>query len=128
MLIINGLMAIIITTAGDDLEVGETIVSSSIDPFIGITTWFTSIGVAIVAMGAIVGEKRSGTAAWILSAPGSRTAYFVSKLAVLGVGSVVTMAFVPGLLIFAELSLIPSGPILANCRSCPGWVRSVQWR
>lgn len=121
ILIINGLMAIIIATAGEDLEVGETIVSSSIDPFIGITSWFTSIGVAIVAMGAIVGEKRSGTAAWILSAPVSRTAYFVSKLAVIGVGSVVTMVVVPGLLVFAELSLIPSGADAGELSFLP-WV------
>jgi ABC-2 type transport system permease protein len=109
MFIINGLMAIIISTAGEELEAGQTIVSSSIDPFIGITTWFTTIGVTIVAMGAIVGEKRTGIAAWILSAPVSRTAYFTSKLAVLGIGSVLTMVVIPGLIVFAELSFIPSG-------------------
>ena len=99
MLIINGLMAIIISTAGEELEAGQTIVSASIDPFIGITSWFTAIGVSVIAMGAIVGEKRSGVAAWILSAPVSRTAYFTSKLAVIGFFSVVTMVVIPGFIV-----------------------------
>ena len=109
MLIINGLMGIIIATVGEDLEAGQTIVSASIEPFIGITSWFTAIGISVVAMGAIVGEKRSGVAAWILSAPVSRTAYFTSKLAVLGIFSVITMVVVPGLIVFAELTFMPSG-------------------
>ena len=82
--IINGLMAIIISTAGEDLEAGATVVSASIDPFVGVTSWFTSIGVAMVAMSAIVGEKSSGTAAWILSAPVSRPAFLLSKLLMIG--------------------------------------------
>ena len=106
--IINGLMAIIISTAEEDLEVGETVVTASIEPFVGITAWFTSIGIAIVAMGAIVGEKRSGTAAWILSAPVSRPAFLLSKLLVIGIGSVATMIAIPGLVAFLEFSLIPA--------------------
>jgi len=110
--IINGLMGIIIATAGEELEAGQTIVSASIEPFIGITTWFTAIGVSIIAMGAIVGEKRSGVAAWILSAPVSRTAYFTSKLAVLGLFSVITMVVIPSIIVFAELTFIPSGRLV----------------
>ena len=106
--IINGLMAIIISTAGEDLDAGETVVAASIDPFVGIAAWFTSIGVAILAMGAIVGEKSSGTAAWVLSAPVSRPAFLLSKLLVIGVGSVVTMIVIPGLLVFVEFSYIPA--------------------
>ncbi len=108
IVIINGLMAIIISTAGEDLEAGETVVSASIDPFVGVTAWFTSIGVVIVAMGAIVGEKRSGTAAWILSAPVSRPAFLLSKLLVIGIGSMATMILIPGLLAFLEFSYIPA--------------------
>ena len=95
IVIIDGLMAIIITTAGEDLEAGQTIVSASIEPFVGILSWFTSIGIAVIAMGAIVGEKRSGTAAWILSAPVTRSSFLMSKLIVIGIGSVLTMILIP---------------------------------
>ena len=123
-LIINGLMAIIITTAGEDLEAGETVVSASIDPFVGITAWFTSIGVAIVAMGAIVGEKRSGTAAWILSAPVSRPAFLLSKLLVIGIGSMATMILIPGLLAFLEFSYIPAAADSGDVAILP-WIGAV---
>ena len=124
ILIINGLMGIIIATAGEELEAGQTIISASIEPFVGITTWFTAIGVSVVAMGAIVGEKRSGVAAWILSAPVSRTSYFTSKLAVLGVFSVITMVVIPSLIVFAELSFIPSGAEVGDLSILP-WLATI---
>lgn len=122
--IINGLMAIIISTAGEDLEVGETVVSASIEPFVGITAWFTSIGVAIIAMGAIVGEKRSGTAAWILSGPVSRPAFLLSKLLMIGIGSVVTMIAIPGLVAFAEFSFIPAAADSGSVSLLP-WLSAI---
>jgi len=39
-----------------------------------------AVGVAILMMGAVVDEKRSGTAAWILSKPVSRISFLLSKL------------------------------------------------
>ncbi len=119
--IINGLMAIIISTAEEDLEIGDTVVSASIEPFVGITAWFTSIGVIIVAMSAIVGEKRSGTAAWILSAPVSRPAFLLSKMLAIGIGSVVTMAVIPGLFAFLEFSFIPAAADSGNVSFVP-WI------
>ena len=124
IVIINGLMAIIISTMGEDLETGETVVSASIDPFVGVTAWFTSIGVVIVAMGAIVGEKRSGTAAWILSAPVSRPAFLLSKLVVIGIGSVATMVVIPGLLAFLEFSYIPAAADSGDVAILP-WIGAV---
>jgi ABC-2 type transport system permease protein len=124
MFIINGLMGIIIATAGEELEAGQTVVSASIEPFIGITSWFTAIGVSVIAMGAIVGEKRSGVAAWILSAPVSRTAYFSSKFAVIGIFSVVTMVVIPGLIVFAELSFIPSDADMGSVSILP-WIATI---
>ncbi len=106
--IINGLMAIIISTVVEELEAGQTVVSASIEPYIGISSWFTSIGVAIVAMGAIVGERSSGTAAWVLSAPVSRPAFLLSRLMAIGIGSVATMIVIPGILAFLEFSYLPA--------------------
>ena len=90
-------MAIIISTAGPAIE-----------PFVGVTAWFTSIGVAIVAMEAIVGEKSTGTAAWVLSAPVTRPAFLLSKLVIIGIGSTATMIVIPGLLAFLEFSYLPA--------------------
>ncbi len=63
---------------------------------------FVMIGVIVVAQGAIIGEKKSGTAAWILSKPVSRTAFVVSKLVGNGVGLLLTAVLVPGLIAYLE--------------------------
>ncbi len=107
-LIINGLMTIIISDAGEGIAEGESLMTLAIDPYIGITALFTSIGVAVLAMGAIVGEKTSGTAAWVLSAPVSRPGFLMSKLATLSVGSIVTMIVVPGVIVFFQMTYLPT--------------------
>lgn len=58
------------------------------------------IGVSIVMQSAVVGEKRSGTAAWVLSKPVSRTAFILSKLIANVTGMAVTMVIVQGLIAY----------------------------
>src|SRR5512136_247108 len=43
-------------------------------------------GAIIIMQGILVGEKKDGTTAWILSKPASRPAYILSKLLANGVG------------------------------------------
>lgn len=66
---------------------------------------FVTIGVIILMQGAIVGEKLSGTAAWVLSKPASRTAFVVSKLVANAVGVAITAVLVPGLISYAGITL-----------------------
>lgn len=78
---------------------------------------FPAFGVLIVAQGAIIGEKQSGTAAWILSGPVSRAAFILAKLIANAVGLLVTMIVLQGMLAYAQLSLsiggfLPPIPIL----------------
>jgi len=53
-------------------------------------------GVVVFAQDALIGEKRSGTAAWMLSKPVSRTAFLLAKLAADAIGIVVTIVIVQG--------------------------------
>src|SRR4030065_1885443 len=53
-------------------------------------------GVVVFAQDALIGEKRSGTAAWMLSKPVSRTAFLLGKLAADGIGILVTIVIVQG--------------------------------
>ncbi len=61
----------------------------------GVMTMFAAIAVAILMQEAIVGEKRSGTAAWIHSKPVSRPAFIASKLVPNSVGVLATMLVIP---------------------------------
>lgn len=64
------------------------------------------IGVSIVMQGALVGEKRSGTAAWVLSKPISRAAFVLSRLIGNGIGVVVTMVLAQGLVAYLIAALV----------------------
>ena len=69
------------------------------------------VGVAIMMMGAIVEEKRSGTAAWILSKPVSRTSFVLSKLVGNGLGVLVCIILAQGLIGFAILRFVSQVPL-----------------
>ncbi len=49
--------------------------------FIGIFSMVIAVGSVIVMQSVLVGEKQSGTAAWILTNPITRTSFILSKLA-----------------------------------------------
>ena len=74
-------------------------------------------GVLTVTQGAIVGEKQSGTAAWMLSGPVSRAAFVLSKLIAHGIGFLVTVVILQGLIAYGQMSLsvgrfLPPMPIV----------------
>jgi ABC-2 type transport system permease protein len=58
------------------------------------------IGVSILMQTVVVGEKRSGTAAWVLSKPVSRVAFIVAKLIANSTGIVITMILAQGLIAY----------------------------
>jgi len=73
------------------------------------------IGASIILQGAVVGEKKSGTAAWVLSKPISRISFIISKLISNSVGLLVTMILAQGLIAYLitafvlEVTLPPAG-------------------
>lgn len=75
-------------------------------------------GVLVTTQGAIVGEKQSGTAAWVLSGPVSRAAFILSKLVAHGTGFLGTVVVLQGLIAYVQMSLsvgqfLPAMPIVA---------------
>ena len=95
--VINGSVAVAIWgDAPDDLDVFT---------LYGVMTMFAAIAVTIIMQEAIVGEKRSGTAAWVLSKPASRDAFMLAKLVPNAVGIVVTMIVVPSTVLLVQLVL-----------------------
>ena len=66
---------------------------------------FVSIGVVITMQGAIVGEKISGTAAWVLSKPISRSAFILAKLLANAFGVAITAILVPGIIAYLIITM-----------------------
>jgi ABC-2 type transport system permease protein len=64
------------------------------------------IGVTIVMQDAVIGEKRSGTAAWILSKPVSRQSFILSKFLANTLGIAVTMVLAQGVIAYLITGLV----------------------
>lgn len=95
--IINGSLAVAIWgEAPDELDVFT---------LYGVMTMFAAIAVAILMQESIVGEKRSGTAAWIHSKPVSRSAFMLSKLVPNAVGVLATMIAIPSVVLLVQMEL-----------------------
>ena len=113
-LIWGGITAIIVTFG----RVAPTIMELLMISFI-FTGLFPAVGVVIIMQDTIVGEKREGTASWVLSKPLTRLAFVLSKVIANSVGVMVTMIIVPFSISFTIIAIVhkslltPFGLILA---------------
>lgn len=65
--------------------------------FFGLGLLGLAIGAIVLLQDAIIEEKATGTAEWVLSKPASRTAYIMAKLLPNLLGMAVTMILIPSL-------------------------------
>ncbi len=102
--IVGFMMGAIMFSSEGNLETGVMIycIFASLGP---------AVAVIIVMQDAVVGEKQSGTAAWVLSKPVSRPAFILSKLLANSLGVLVTMVLVPGILAYALISIATRTPL-----------------
>jgi len=66
---------------------------------------FAAVGVCVMMQGSLVGEKQSGTAAWVLSKPVSRPAVVLAKLVANTIGIAVTIVLAQGLIAYLIIYL-----------------------
>ena len=98
--IVNGILAGILWSGQEAVGAIEAVSLYGI--FSGL---FPAIAVVIIMQDALVGEKETGTAAWILSKPVSRTAFVLAKFLANSLGVLVTMLLIPGLVAYIQISL-----------------------
>ena len=119
LLIVNGILAIglWVVPVVEPAEVMDAV--EKLDVFMRLMVLFPMFAVVIITQGAIIGEKQSGTAAWILSAPVSRSGFILSKLIANAIGFLVTIIIFQGLAAYVQISLsegslLPLGLYLTN--------------
>lgn len=97
LIAVNGIVAMPLIVA-PMMDPGSVVsVMSGLDIFMPIMAGVTAFGVVIVMQSAIVGEKQSGTAAWVLSSPITRSAFILSKLVANALGLLFVAIVVQGL-------------------------------
>ena len=111
LLIINGILAVgiwVVPIVAPEEAVETT---ENLGIFIQLMSLFPMFAVIVITQGAVIGEKQSGTAAWIMSAPVSRSAFILAKLVANAVGFFVTIILVQGLVAYVQLSLSDGSPL-----------------
>lgn len=94
-------------SAEEALEVG-------LQMFFGLGVIGLSIGAIVLLQDAIIEEKATGTAEWVLSKPVSRTAYIIAKLLPNMLGMAVTMLLIPGLIGYGLFYSFDPGAVTLN--------------
>ncbi len=82
-----------------------------LDKFFQIAGIAMTLGIVVLAQDEIIGEKRSGTAAWVLSKPVSRSAFVLSKLLGNLPGIVVIQVLLQGAVCYAMVSISRGSPL-----------------
>jgi ABC-2 type transport system permease protein len=99
------MLGIILFTSSDPPPSDEVAVL-----FTMFTGLFPSGGVVIIMQGVVVGEKKDGTAAWVLSKPVTRPAFILSKVIGNSLGVLGTMVVLPGILAYVLNALVTGDP------------------
>ena len=111
LLIINGLLAQVLWVLPTIAPEEEIDAIESLGIFFQVMSQFPVFAVIVIAQGTLIGEKQSGTAAWIMSAPVSRSAFILAKLIANAIGFLFTIILVQGLVAYVQLSLSAGSPL-----------------
>ncbi len=107
-LILGGFLALPLFVAPAAAPSGEEATVSVIDAaqiYFQVAGLALAIAVIIRGQSAIVGEKQSGTAAWMLSKPLSRQAFILAKLLAFLQGILVLQILIPGIVAYFEIRI-----------------------
>lgn len=124
LVIINGTLLAMLSSSGEETiareRTPEQVAAEARTVFVVMTGIFGTIGVVIAMQGTIIDEKKSGTAAWILSKPASRPAFILAKLVANVVALFVVLLLVQGVVAYLQLTLY-EGSTPSPSPLLPGW-------
>lgn len=101
-LIVNVMMLVMVLVAAAEGEDGPPVLEMY-GVFGGL---FVAFGVMTIMQRVLIGEKKSGTAAWVLSKPVTRTSFVVSRLVGNIVPILVTAVAIPGIIVYLTIGLL----------------------
>lgn len=114
LLLLNFVLAMLL-----EAEASRGSIMMGVTTFIFMAGMLAPIGMVMTSQGAILNEKKSGTAAWVLSKPASRSAFVLSKLVTIIVGFVAIVIVLQGVVAYSQLSLfqgsmLPAMPFIGG--------------
>lgn len=113
--IVNGMLAVPLFMAPSNSPTGsgtpEQVLETALTLFFTFAGLAPAIGAAIIVQEAVVGEKRSGTAAWVLTKPVSRVAFILSKLMANSIGFLATAVVAQGIIAYVQIHYLAGLPL-----------------
>jgi ABC-2 type transport system permease protein len=110
LLLINGILLAVLKAPVPAEVASNTPPESGSMIFVVMGGLMTGLGIIIVMQGAILDEKKSGTAAWVLSKPLSRTSFILAKLVANSLAAVLIMIVLQGVVAYGLLSAFDKNP------------------
>ena len=108
LILING--AVLAALSSTDTSAGP-LLDESIMVFAVLAGLFGTIGAIIATQGSIIDEKKSGTAAWIMSKPASRPAFILAKLVANMLALFVIILVIQGAVAYVQFSQAKGSPL-----------------
>ncbi len=106
-LLINGIVLAVVNVPAEAAEGSaptQDPITTGVMLFTIMTALTTGIGIIIVMQGTILDEKKSGTAAWVLSKPVSRAGFILSKFIANAVSAFVIMIALQAIIAYIILT------------------------
>jgi ABC-2 type transport system permease protein len=103
--IINGIVSAVLFTRAADGQASQAQAFAALMIFFIFAGLGTAVGASVIMQDAIIDEKRSGTAAWVLSKPIARPAFILAKLSANALGVLVTAFIIQGAIGYLLFSL-----------------------
>jgi ABC-2 type transport system permease protein len=110
LLLINGILLAVLKAPVPAEVAANTPPESGTMIFVTMGGLMAGLGIIIVMQGSILDEKKSGTAAWVLSKPLARPAFILAKLAANTLAAILIMVVLQGVVAFILLSVFDANP------------------
>lgn len=124
LVLVNGAVLAALSSTGGETPGAppltmQEVIKEGMIVFAVMTGLFGAVGAIIVIQGAIIDEKKSGTAAWIMSKPASRAAFILAKLIANSVALLCIVFVFQGAIAYLQISqyggeALPLLPFLAS--------------
>jgi ABC-2 type transport system permease protein len=123
LILLNGLTALVLKSVHSEPEVAieprsdmsapmaETPTVAGLIVFLAMSGIALPIAAISTGQDSVLGERHSGTAAWVLSKPISRTAFILGKLIANGLGFLATGIVFPGVIVYLEITILGGAPL-----------------
>jgi ABC-2 type transport system permease protein len=128
LLIVNGVLAILLFVVPNQIDAAnidaaaevmgpphekaaKEIVNLGLVTFISILGTAPAVGAIIVGQETILTEKHTGTAAWVMSKPASRTAFLLSKFAANAFALLITVTIIQGAIAYGQFWMVLGSPL-----------------